>query len=65
MFEAISQSKETVVCHSGRKDQVNPRSQIYLFPACMNLSQLQEQRLKCIKHVTRKQMTISVMQFRK
>lgn len=65
MFEAVSQSKETAVCHSGRKDQANPRSQIYLFPACVNLSQLQEQRLKYIKHVARKQMTISDTQVRK
>lgn len=34
MLEAISQGKETVVCQSDRKDQVNPRSQIYLFPVC-------------------------------
>lgn len=35
MFEAISQGKETVVCQSGQKDQVNPVSQMYLFPVCM------------------------------
>lgn len=35
MFEAISPGKETVLCYSGRKDQINPSSQIYLFPVCI------------------------------
>lgn len=47
------------------KTKLNPRSQIYLFPECVNLSQVQKQRLKYIKHVARKQMTISDMQFKK
>lgn len=34
MFEVISQGKKIVVCHSSRKDQINPGSQIYLFPVC-------------------------------